>query len=284
MIPKYDQFEVPILDILSKQPTSIFQPKDLHASLASLFHVTDEEKAELYPTIAKSIFADRVSWAFSYLYNSGLIDRPSRGHYQINEHGLKILEKKSPLEIVPYVANKMKEHSAKVGKHKHAKSTEPAVQKQEETNEFRTPQEVLYDSFHEIKDAVYSEILSTILLKNPYEFERLVVNLLQKMGYGGEVKNSGIVTQKSNDGGIDGIIKEDVLGFNLISIQAKRYAEQHHVSREELQRFVGAVAVTSSKKGVFITTSDFTKGARDYVEGLNGQPTIILINGEELAE
>ena len=104
------------------------------------------------------------------------------------------------------------------------------------------------------------------------------------MGYGGEVKNSGIVTKLSNDGGIDGVIKEDILGFNHIFIQAKRYALDNKVGRNEVQGFVGAVAGTPSKKGVFITTSDFSKGAIGFVESLNGTPTIILINGQQLTE
>ena len=112
----------------------------------------------------------------------------------------------------------------------------------------------------------------------------MVVKLLQTLGYGGEVKNSGIVTKLSNDGGIDGFIKEDILGFNHISIQAKRYALDNKVNRNEVQSFVGAVAGTPSKKGVFITTSDYSKGAIDFVESLNGTPTIILINGQQLTE
>lgn len=126
--------------------------------------------------------------------------------------------------------------------------------------------------------------MTTILGKKPQEFERLVVRLLQAMGYGGEVKDSAVVTAYSNDKGIDGIIKEDILGFNHISIQAKRYASDNHVSRQEVQSFVGAVAGTPSKKGVFITTSNFTKGAIDYVNSLNGSPTIILIDGHQLTE
>mgnify|MGYP000003291433 FL=1 len=148
----------------------------------------------------------------------------------------------------------------------------------------RTPEEELADSYDRIKQNVQSQILTTILSKKPQEFERLVVKLLQALGYGGEVKNSGIVTKLSNDGGIDGIIKEDILGFNHISIQAKRYALDNNVQRHEVQSFVGAVAGTPSKKGVFITTSDYTKGAMEYVESLNGSPTIILINGQQLTE
>ena len=104
------------------------------------------------------------------------------------------------------------------------------------------------------------------------------------MGYGGEIKNSGQVTQYSNDKGIDGIIREDILGFGRINIQAKRYAIENKVPREDIQKFVGALAVAQSDKGVFITTSEFTKGAYEYAESLNFSTKIVLINGEKLAE
>lgn len=118
----------------------------------------------------------------------------------------------------------------------------------------------------------------------PHAFESLVVLLLQKMGYGGEIKQSGLVTPYSNDGGIDGIIKEDVLGFGRIHIQAKRYALENSVQRQEIQSFVGALAVAQSNKGVFITTSSFSRGAIQYAVGLNGSTTLILIDGQKLAE
>jgi len=122
-----------------------------------------------------------------------------------------------------------------------------------------------------------------ILSKSPRAFENLVVELLQEMGYGGKLKNSGMVTQYSNDGGIDGIIKEDVLGLGRIHIQAKRYNPDTSISREDIQKFVGALAVAQSNKGVFITTSKFSKGAKAYVGNLNATTTIVLINGEQLA-
>ena len=151
-------------------------------------------------------------------------------------------------------------------------------------NDELTPKESLDNSYNNIKRSIQDEILTTILTKTPQELERLAVKLLQSMGYGGEIKNSGVVTKLSNDRGIDGIIKEDILGFNHISIQTKRYALDNKVGREEVQSFVGAVAGTPSKKGVFITTSDFTQGAIEYIESLNGSPIIILINGNQLTE
>ncbi len=123
-----------------------------------------------------------------------------------------------------------------------------------------------------------------ILNKSPREFEKLVVMLLQKMGYGGEVKAAGEVTQYTNDKGIDRIIKEDVLGLGRIHIQAKRYARENTIGRDEVQKFVSALVVAQSNKGVFITTSSYSKGAIEYAENLNGTTTLVLIDGNNLAE
>lgn len=147
----------------------------------------------------------------------------------------------------------------------------------------QTPQEQLLESYNNIRKNVYSDILTTILSKTPAEFEKLVVTLLQRMGYGGEIKDSGIVTKASNDEGIDGIIKEDILGFGRIHIQAKRYKLDSCIRREDIQKFVGAIA-SKTNKGVFITTSYFSKGAIDYVKNLHSSTTIVLIDGEKLAE
>jgi len=125
--------------------------------------------------------------------------------------------------------------------------------------------------------------ISTILTKTPVAFEKLVVSLLQKMGYGGEIQNSGLVIKASNDGGIDGIIKEDILGLGRIHIQAKRYKTDISIGREEIQKFVGALAVAQSNKGVFITTSCYTKGALEYANNLNDSTTLVLIDGKQLA-
>lgn len=195
--------------------------------------------------------------------------------YQINEEGIKILKK--PDDFREYISKKIESREP----NKRKKNTEDEVT---EVENDLTPEEALYNSFEGIKKSVYKEIIDTILSKTPREFEKIVVQLLQKMGYGGEIKNSGIVTQYVNDKGIDGIIKEDILGFGRIHIQAKRYAIENKVPREDIQKFVGALAVAQSEKGVFITTSDFTKGAYGYVESLNSSTKIVLINGNKLAE
>lgn len=278
MIPQFDEIRVQALKILKNG--AVMRAKDFRVPLAEHFHLTEEEMNAWYPSGNGEIFLDRISWALSYLFIAGLVEKPKRGDYKISDKGLSMLNSCTDEQISAYIKTTV---NARTPKKSIKTKGESEVAVDSDENE-PTPQERLYNSYDNIKQSIQSEILTTILSKKPQEFERLVVKLLQAMGYGGEVRNSGIVTRLSNDGGIDGIIKEDILGFNHISIQAKRYALDHNVGRSEVQSFVGAVAGTPSKKGVFITTSDFTKGATDYVESLNGSPTVILINGHQLTE
>ena len=279
MIPPFDEIRIQALKEL--QSGAVMRAKDLRIPLARFFNLTDEELNTKYQSGNGEKFLNRISWALSYLFIAGLVEKPQKGDYKISEKGLTMLSSYTDDQINSYVKNEVNANSSK--KSTENKNTNNASL-HIENNDERTPEEELTDSYNRIKRNMQSQILTTILSKQPQEFERLVVELLQAMGYGGEVKNSGVVTKLSNDGGIDGIIKEDILGFNHISIQAKRYALDHKVCRDEIQSFVGAVAGTPSKKGVFITTSDYTKGATDFVEGLNGSPTIILINGQQLTE
>ena len=278
MIPQFEEIRLQALRELSSG--AVMRTKELRDPLAKYFQLTEDEINAWYPSGNGNIFLDRISWALSYLFIAGLVEKPKRGDYKISLKGLEMLSNSTDEQITIYVKNAVLANSSK--KFVISKGCDPMANKS--VSEEHTPQENLDNSYNNIKKSISSEILATILSKKPYEFERLVVKLLQMMGYGGEVKNSGIVTKLTNDGGIDGIIKEDILGFNHISIQAKRYAEHNNVGRKEIQSFVGAVAGTSSKKGVFITTSDYTKEAIDYVESLNGSPTIILINGQQLTE
>ncbi len=277
MIPQFDEIRIQALKELSTGV--VMRAKELRIPLAKHFGLTDEEMNAWYPSGNGEIFLDRISWALSYLFIAGLVEKPQRGDYKISEKGLSMLSSRTEEQINEFIKVTVNAKTPKKNaKNKNIASSHVA------NNDERTPEEELGDSYDRIKQNVQSQILTTILSKQPQEFEKLVVKLLQAMGYGGEIKNSGMVTKVSNDGGIDGIIKEDILGFNHISIQAKRYALDNNVGRNEVQSFVGAVAGTPSKKGVFITTSDYTKGAMDYVESLNGTPTIILINGQQLTE
>jgi restriction system protein len=276
-IPKHDVLRIPILKLLSEKGT--MKLKEFVDPLALHFDLTDEEVAEMYSSGNGQIFYDRISWALSYLNMAGLLSKPKRGVYKINDIGKGLLA--SPSELDEYISKQL-ELREPTRQKKQKSSGEQLPFEQDNSN--YTPQEKLYSSFTAIKKSIYSEILTTILSKKPTEFERLVVTLLQKMGYGGEIRDSGLVTKPTNDGGIDGVIKEDILGLGRIHIQAKRYKLDSTIGREEIQKFVGALAVAQSNKGVFITTSRYSKGAIEYVENLNGATTIVLIDGEKLAE
>lgn len=275
-IPKHDKIRVPAMQLLNKNGT--MKLRDFIEPLSEHFELTDEEVNEMYPSGNGHIFYDRVSWALSYLNMAGLLDKPKRGMYKINESGIQLL--KTPDKVDKYIEEQLEKREPTRQK---KKTTEEQLKIDESSSEL-TPQEKLYSSFSNIRKSVYTEILNTILTKTPTAFEKLVVLLLQKMGYGGEIENSGLVTKASNDGGIDGIIKEDVLGLGRIHIQAKRYKIDSSIGREEIQKFVGALAVAQSNKGVFITTSYYSKGAIEYANNLNGSTTLVLIDGKQLAE
>ena len=277
MIPTFQQIRAQVLRALNVG--GVMRAKDLRTPLAEHFNLTNDELNTKYDSGNGEIFLDRISWALSYLFMAKLADKPRRGDCTISQKGKELVVSCTDEEINKYINDTVSKPRKTSGE------TDKVIGATIMTsNNELTPQEGLYESYENIKKSIQADILATILSKKPQAFERIVVELLQVMGYGGEIKDAGFVTKLSNDGGIDGIIKEDVLGFNHISIQAKRYAANNHVGRNEVQAFVGAVAGTPSKKGVFITTSDFTKGAIDYVESLNGTPIVILINGEQLTE
>jgi restriction system protein len=276
-IPKHDELRVPVLKLLSTSDT--MKPRNFVNPLAKEFNVSEEELNLMYPSGNAYVFYDRLSWALSYLFMAGLVEKPQRGLYKISPKGLEML--KTPDKINSFVDDVVANRQPQ---EKRTKKSGPKTETYVETSNSQTPQEQLLASYDDIRKNVYSEIIATILSKTPAEFEKLVVALLQKMGYGGEIKDSGVVTKMSSDEGIDGIIKEDVLGLGRIHIQAKCYKPEVTVGREDIQKFVGALAVAQSNKGVFITTSSFTKNAFDYVKNLNGSTTIVLIDGNKLAE
>lgn len=265
------------MELLEKEGT--FKNKEFIAPLAKRFNLTKEQVNLIYDSGNGEIFYDRISWALSHLFLCGLLTRPKRGFYQLSDLGIELLKTKE--NINQYVDKLISERAQQKNLNKAlvSEQVESKIQVSEQT-----PYATLNSSYVTIRDAIYNEILTTILSKDPSEFEKLVVKLLQKMGYGGEINNSGTVTKRSNDGGIDGIIKEDILGFGRIYIQAKRYSIDNTVGRDEIQKFVGALAVAQSNKGVFITTSSFTSGAVSYANSLNGATTLILIDGNQLAE
>lgn len=276
-IPHFDDLRKPIL-ILSSDG-EIWKKSKFTDPLIKHFNLTDEEATKEYESGNGLIFVDRISWALSYFALTGILNRPKRGYYVISSLGKTFLDKTNE-EINIFVKQKMVERQAEK-----LNNTELGqdVEKNNINQNANTPQEQLYASYETIRQETYEEILDTILTKTPMAFERLVVELLQKMGYGGAVEKAGRVTQYSKDGGIDGEIYEDVLGLGRIHIQAKRYQKSNTIGRPDIQSFAGALLGDNANKGVFITTSKFSADAIIYAQNLSNA-RIVLIDGQKLAE
>lgn len=276
-IPHFDDLRKPIL-ILSSDG-EIWKKSKFTDPLIKHFNLTDEEATKEYESGNGLIFIDRISWALSYFALTGILNRPKRGYYVISSLGKTFLDKTNE-EINIFVKQKMAERQAEK-----LNNTELGqdVEKNNINQNANTPQEQLYASYETIRQETYEEILDTILTKTPMAFERLVVELLQKMGYGGAVEKAGRVTQYSKDGGIDGEIYEYVLGLGRIHIQAKRYQKSNTIGRPDIQSFAGALLGDNANKGVFITTSKFSADAIIYAQNLSNA-RIVLIDGQKLAE
>lgn len=241
------------------------------------YHLTPEERKELLPSGQQPIFDNRVGWARTYMKKAGLLDSPGRGLVKISSRGQEIL-KRNPTRIdVKY----LKEFPEFL-EFQSLKREEDQQTEKDERQEDETPEELLDYSYQKIRKALALELLNKVMNLPPAFFEKLVVELLVKMGYGGSIKDAGKAIGRSGDEGIDGTIKEDKLGLDIIYIQAKRWQQTNVVGRPELHKFVGALAGQGAKKGIFITTSKFTKEASEYVP--KNETKIVLIDGEQLAQ
>jgi len=272
-IPDYQTFMLPLLQLAEdgkehKLTTAI----DV---LANKFNISDEEKEELLPSGTQTIIYNRIGWARTYLHKAGLLNTPKRGSFQITNRGKELL-KQHPKEINVNTLNQYDEFKS----FRTANKDKVANKVQDEAYNFGTPEEALEYGYQRINENLSEELLKTVKSCSPVFFERLVVDLLVNMGYGGSRKEAGEVLGKSGDGGIDGIIKEDKLGLDIIYVQAKRW--ENVVGRPEIQKFAGALLGQKARKGIFITTSGFTNDAAQYVKNLENK--VILIDGLRLAE
>ena len=271
-IPDYQTIMLPLLKFSGdKQEHSL---SEAVAILADDFNLTEEEKDELLPSGGEGRFYNRVGWARTYLKKAGLLSYPRRGFFSITSRGEQLLAN-PPEEINAKFLKRYDEFVRFV----EIKSSDNLENKEDKVI-VETPEEILEAAHQKLQENLSIEILESIKKCSPYFFEYLVVDLLVSMGYGGSRKEAGQAVGKSGDEGIDGIIKEDRLGLDIIYVQAKRW--DNVVGRPEIQKFAGALLGQSAKKGVFITTSDFSKGAIDYVSRIDSK--IILVNGSRLAE
>ncbi len=277
-IPDYQSVMLPLLRFAEDEKEhTLRQATDI---LSNEFNLSSAEREELLASGRKLIFYDRVGWAKTYLGQAKVLESTKRGFFRITERGMNLLSQ-NPQTVNDKTLQQFSEFRDFVNR-KNKKSVKAVEKNIVETNDLtiNTPEESLETAYQTIRTNLASEILETVKSCSPNFFERLVVELLVKMGYGGTLQDAGRAIGKSGDGGIDGIIKEDRLGLDIIYLQAKRW--EAVVGRPEIQKFAGALQGQRARKGVFITTSDFTKEAREYVSLIDSK--IILIDGEELAE
>lgn len=276
-IPDFQSIMLPLLEYYSSE--NEHSTKEATESLAEHFNLTEEELSELLPSRTQGIFNNRVHWAIAHLKMASLLENTKRGHYKITTNGLALL-KSNPSFVNLRLLKTIPEYIEHTRTFKKERTDNNDDSESETSNEHFTPEESLEYSFQKINKSLAQDLLTKVKKMPASFFEKLVIELLVKMGYGGSIKDAGKAIGKSGDEGIDGIIKEDKLGLDIIYVQAKRW--EGVVGRPELQKFVGALAGQGAKKGIFITTSYFSKDAFEYTP--KNETKIVLVDGEQLAK
>lgn len=267
-IPKYYEMYRAFLTAIDDGKTH--KLKEVKERIIHEFKLTDEDINEMLPSGKQAVLPNRIGWARTYLKKAGLIESPARAEFKITEEGKKVLN--SGVEITD---NYLADNYPEFADFKNGKKSDANDTVQNTASQGQTPQETLDSMYDAINSQLADDLLTEIMTMSPTFFENLVVELMEAMGYG-----KGFVTKSTSDGGIDGIIHEDRLGFNLIYIQAKRWKTDTVVSRPEIQKFAGAMmGPPKVEKGLYITTASFSQGAIDFAEAQH----IILVDGQKLA-
>lgn len=271
-VPTYEYFMLPTLKLIADNCE--YNNRDINEKVADMLNLSEEDKQELLPSKAQKTYYSRAGWARTYLKKAGLIYSPTRGVSKITKRGIDLLAT-NPKTITKDFLMQYDEFKEFLNIDDKNNITLQNVENSINIIDQKTPDELIAEANSILTSHLESDLLDRILENSPTFFEVLVAKLLLKMGYGGSeddiLQNRG----KSGDEGIDGIIKQDILGIDKIYIQAKRWSEK--VSRPEVQKFVGAVHGQNASRGVFITTSSFTKEAVDYAKNINSN--IILVDG-----
>ena len=271
-IPDFQSLMLPILEVLGDGNERLM--RELTETLAQRLSLSETERKEMLPSGQQTFFSNRVAWAKTHLKGAGLVLNPNRGKVRISDAGKAVLAQK-PSSINCRFLKQFPAYMAFVGP-----SASPRPDDVENIAGRQTPLELLDTSFKILRHATAEELLVKCKACSPAFFEQVVVRLLQAMGYGG-VTGEASITGKSGDGGIDGIIKEDKLGLDVVCIQAKRW--DGTVGRPVIQGFVGSMDYVRAKKGVILTTSQFTKDALDFVDRIEGKK-VVLVDGQRLAD
>lgn len=255
------------------QDGKAYNISDIVGLLADEYKLSDAERRQLLPSGQQSVFSNRIAWAKAHFRMAGLVEPTARGVFRITERGKQLLNEQ-PERIDLKVLREQPGYLEARSKKK-----DPAKETVEDNSvETKTPEELIEDSYQTIREGLGSELLQRIKSGTPAFFEQLVVELVVKMGYGGTKQEAGMAIGGTGDEGIDGIINEDRLGLDTIYLQAKRW--EATVGRPEIQKFAGALQGFRARKGIFITTSNFSREAVDYAAKIESK--IILIDGERL--
>jgi len=246
-------------------------------TLAQNFGLSEEEQKQLLPSGQQCVFDNRVAWARAHMKMAGLVENTRRGIFRITQRGSNLLEK-SPSEVNLRILREFPEYLEARDRTQTSQGGNASTATDE--LECKTPAERLEEAYEMLRKNLADELLSQLKSSSPTFFEKIVVEVLVKMGYGGSRKDAGQAIGRSGDEGIDGIIKEDRLGLDIIYIQAKRW--ENTVTRPEIQKFAGALQGKRARKGIFITTSDFSQNSHEYVSAIESK--IILIDGQQLSQ
>ena len=275
-IPDFQTVMLPLLQFAADR-----QEKSLGETIAAIsdkFALTEEERIHQIPSGRQATIQNRVSWAATYLKKAELLESSKRGYFKITQLGVDVLKNSPPRIDLNFLSQYDGVRQFRTRSQNGERQTENDLTLAIET--LRTPEEVIDEAFQSIKEGLALELLQRIKSCSPSFFEQLVIDVLVTMGYGGTRKDAGRAVGRSGDGGIDGIINEDRLGLGVIYVQAKRW--ESVVGRPEIQKFAGALQGQRAKKGIFITTSSFTREAREYASLIDTK--IILLDGERLAD
>jgi restriction system protein len=272
-IPDFQSIMLPLLRLASDGQEHRF--REAVEDLATHFGLTNSERLELLPSGKYPTFDSRVSWANTYMKKAGLIESSRRGYLNITDRGMELLNSK-PVKIDSKFLRRYEDFVR--FKTRDGVSNDKKLPDVNEADE-QTPVESIEIAYGTIRRSLGTELIEQVKSCSPGFFEKLVVEVLVAMGYGGTREDAGSVIGGSGDEGVDGVINEDRLGLDVIYIQAKRW--ENTVGRPEIQKFVGALLGKKARKGIFITTSDFSKNARDYASSI--ESSVVLIDGEALA-
>lgn len=278
-VPDYQSIMLPLLQFAQAQNQEISTDEAVEA-LAAQLGLTEADLKEMLPSGVQPTFVNRVGWAATYMKKAGLLEPTRRGHYRITQRGQDLLRKKPAKINVTLLKQypEFQEFQQLKGTRKGDKKSAAAAPRDMEA---ATPSEALESAYENLRDELAAELLTRLKKASPAFFERIVVELLVKMGYGGSRADAGKAIGRTGDGGIDGIIKEDKLGLDVVYVQAKRW-DTNAVSRPDVMQFAGALQAQKALKGIFITTSRFTDDARNYVSQIGSK--IVLIDGSQLCQ